>query len=264
VSAVEAPGNLAPEEFWEDEYYRGLELPVRPDPDYPYERCLMRALEQMAPATRGASVLELGCAPARWLVWYAERFGAHVTGLESSPKGVVLSRENLAAAAVSGEIREGDFFTAELGEFDLVLSLGFIEHFDDLSAAFARHVAFLKPGGKLVVGVPNFRGLIGSLQRWSNRDFLALHNQQAMEPRRYEQLASEHGLASDATRYVDGIDPDLVKVSRLSVRLALMPLRVWRMFGLSERINGPLISSYLVMTFVRQFPDAGDASSIVT
>ena len=97
---VEGPTNLATKNFWEEDYYRGIEIPARPDPDFTFERCLARTLEEVAPVKPGTRVLELGCAPARWLLWYAERFGAKVTGLESSPKGVQLSRENLAAAGV--------------------------------------------------------------------------------------------------------------------------------------------------------------------
>lgn len=248
---VEVPANLAPREFWEEDYYHGLRLPVRPDPDYPFERCMMRALEELAPVPAGAQVLELGCAPARWLIWYAERFGAVVTGLESSPKGVALSRENLATAGIGGEIHEGDFFTAETGEFDLVLSIGFIEHFNDVPAAFARHLTYLRPRGRMVVAMPNFRGLIGFLQRWADLDYLAMHNRRAMDTSLYRRLASEHGVSLDAVRYVGGIEPDMVRVSRLAPRLALMPLRVWRKFEASDHVNGPLISSYLVMTFTR-------------
>ena len=105
------PTNLATKNFWEEDYYRGIEIPARPDPDFPFERCLARTLEDLAPVKPGARVLEVGCAPARWLLWYAERFGANVTGLESSPKGVQLSRENLAAGGVDGEIVEADFFS---------------------------------------------------------------------------------------------------------------------------------------------------------
>lgn len=251
MPSVEAPANLASQEFWEEDYYRGLKLPVRPELSYPFERCLMRTFEAHVPVASGARVLEIGCAPARWLVWYAERFDAQVTGLESSPRGVLLSRDNLSAAGVSGEIFEGDLFTAELGKFDLVFSIGVIEHFDDIPAAFARHAAFVDEGGILVVGMPNFRGLIGLLQRWADRDYLVLHNQTAMDPRRYPKLAQDNGLRLNEAHYIDGIDPDMVSVSRLSARLALMPLRALRMLRLSDHVNGRLISSYLVMAFAR-------------
>jgi len=250
---VQGPANLATNQFWEDDYYRGIEIPARPDPNFPYERCLAGALEELAPVSRDATVLEVGCAPARWLVWYAERFGARVTGIEYSPKGAELSRANLAAVGVSGEIREGDFFSGEfgLGEFDLVVSLGFIEHFDDIAAAFDRHVAFVAPGGRLVIGMPNFRGLIGFLQRWGDPDYLKLHNQRAMDPDLYAAFADANGMSLDAVRYINGPDPVMLRVTRRSAHVAVLPLAFWRKLRLSDRINNRLISSYLVVTFTR-------------
>jgi SAM-dependent methyltransferase len=211
----------------------------------------MRSLEELAPVVQGTRVLELGCAPARWLVWYAERFGALSVGLESSSMGASISRRNLVAAGVPGEIHEGDLLTADLGTFELVLSLGVIEHFTDVRAAFAQHAAFVKRGGRLVLGMPNFRGLTGFFQRWADPEQLALHNQAAMDVRLYEGLAAKHGLRMDAVRYVDGIDPDLIKVSRLSARLVLMPFRALRMLRLSDHLNAPMVSSYLVVRFAR-------------
>ena len=248
-----APTNLAKRDFWEEDYYRGIDLPARPDPNYPYERCLMRTLEELAPVSAGARVLEVGCAPARWLVWYAERFGARVTGLEYSAKGAALSRANLSAGGVDGEIIEGDFISQDvvLDQFDLVLSLGVIEHFDDVPAAFARHAMLVDKGGKLVLGVPNFRGLIGIFQRWADREYLALHNQRAMAPQLYKEIVASHGLRLERVRYFDGIDPDMVRATRVSARVALMPLRLWRKLKMSDHVNGRFISAYVVLTFTR-------------
>ena len=250
---VQEPTNLATNQFWEDDYYRGIEIPSRPDPDFPYERCLARALEELAPIQPNGTVLEVGCAPARWLVWYAERFGVRVTGIEYSPKGAELSRANLAAAGVSGEICQGNFFAGELdlGEFDAVVSLGFIEHFEDIAAAFSRHVDFVAPGGRLVIGMPNFRGLIGLLQRWADPDYLELHNREAMDTRLYAGLAVANGMSLDAVRYIDGQDPAMLRVTRRSAHLIVLPLALLRRVEVSDRINGRLISSYLVLTFTR-------------
>jgi SAM-dependent methyltransferase len=251
---VEGPTNLASKDFWEDDYYRGIEIPARPDPGFPYERCLAGALEDLAPVARGERVLEVGCSPGRWLLWYAERFGAAVTGVEYSAAGVRLSRDNLAAAGVDGEIYEADFFSRELrlGRFGLVLSLGFIEHFDDISVAFARHADFVADGGRIAIGMPNFRGLTGFLQAWGDHGYLDIHNQRAMNPDLYRQIAGDHGMHLDAVRYLDGTDPAMIRATRRSVHAALLPLRTWRRLRLSDRVNHRLISSYLLLTFTQR------------
>src|SRR5215213_6559543 len=127
---MESPRNLAPSQFWDDDYLAGIDLPERPSPDYPYERALSAALAEHAPVAAGQTVLEIGCAPGRWLVWYGERFGAEVHGLERSTKGAVMTRANLDAAGLTGSVVEGDFFEEQpdLDPVDLVVSFGFIEH----------------------------------------------------------------------------------------------------------------------------------------
>src|SRR5262249_20452721 len=57
-----------------------------------------------------------------------------------------------------------DFFSEDFrnkyrGQFDLVLSRGFIEHFTDVQAVVDRHLDLLVPGGQLLISVPNLRGL---------------------------------------------------------------------------------------------------------
>ena len=52
---TEAPTNLMPEEFWDDEYYGDPDLPLAPSDSFSYERALAAALADMAPVTAGGS-----------------------------------------------------------------------------------------------------------------------------------------------------------------------------------------------------------------
>jgi SAM-dependent methyltransferase len=238
--------NLAEKTFWEDEYFGDVSLPARPDPNMPFERCLAHDLAAHACVEPASKVLEIGCAPAKWLVFYAERFGATVEGIEYSAKGVELSRMNMSAAGVEGTVHEADFFEFEPKPFDLVLSLGFIEHFDDVDRAFAQHVKFVGPRGRLAIGVPNYRGLNRVLQRWSDPAHLRLHNADAMEPSLYRRLAASHGLEVVHLGYLGGFDPIIVKLGRRSARPAIMLEAFYRRLRLADRLNHRLLSSYLL------------------
>jgi len=243
--------NLADEEFWAEDYLAGVELPARPDPTIAFERCLAAALERFAPVTAGAHVIEFGCAPAKWLVFYAERFGAQVSGIEYTEHGVALSRANLAATAIRGAIHHADVFTLAPAEHDLVLSLGFIEHFTDLEGAFARHVEFLAPRGLLVVGVPNYVGLLGAVQRWTDPAHLALHNLAAMQPDLYARLAERHGLIVRSQRHLGGPDPVIIRLGRRRGRLVTSPLGIVRRPRAMDRVNHRWLSSYLLTVLQR-------------
>jgi SAM-dependent methyltransferase len=243
--------NRVEKPFWEDEYLANVPIPARPDEDMAFERCLARALAEHAPVPAGARVLEVGCAPGKWLVFYAERFGASVVGVEYTDKGAELTRANFAATGIPGEVVQGDFFALPSEPFDLVLSLGFIEHFDDLDATFARHLDFVAPGGRLAIGVPNYRGLNRMLQRWSDPEHLALHNLEAMRPGRYRDYAASHGLTLEHLGHLGGPDPIIIKIGRRSTLLVTLLEGRLRRLAVAERLDHPWLSSYLLAVFRR-------------
>jgi SAM-dependent methyltransferase len=246
------PGDLAEQAFWDEEYLADVPLPSRPDMSMPFERCVARELSRHAPVERGASVLEVGCAPAKWLVFYAERFGARVSGVESSAKGAELSRANLRLSSMEGEIRHADFFALEAAPADLVLSLGFIEHFDDLERAFARHLEFVGPRGRLVIGVPNCRGVNGMLQRRADPAHLRLHNLEAMQPSLYRRLAAESGLHVDHLGYLGGFDPVIIKLGHRGAASAIVLLEsLYRRLRVADHLNHRWLSSYLLAVLSR-------------
>jgi SAM-dependent methyltransferase len=245
------PVNLVDRSFWEQDYFGGERVPSRPDCSLPFERCLARALVRHAPVSRGATVLEAGCAPGKWLVFYAERFGARVVGIEYSPHGAELARANLRECGVDGAILEADFFAEEARPVDLVLSLGFVEHFDDLETVFACHLDWVAPGGRLVIGVPNYRGVNRLVQLWADPAHLALHNLDAMRPAWYYAMADRHGLDLEHLCYLGGFDPIIIKVTRRSAFLWTVVEGRYRRLHAADRIDHPLLSSYLLGVFRR-------------
>jgi SAM-dependent methyltransferase len=244
---------LVDPEFWDEEYFwAGERPPLRPDPALPFDRTLIRAFAEHARPAAGEEVVELGCAPAKWLVHLGETYGARVEGIEYTEKGAEFSRANLAACGVEGTIHHGDVFTIDAQPRDLALSLGFIEHFDDLDAVFARHLDFVRPGGRLVVGVPNFTGINGALQARADRAYLDLHNRDAMRPALYRRLASLHGLQIEFLDNIGGPDPVIVKTEgdRLATFAVLAESRLRRL-KLTERLDHRLWSSYLLAVLRR-------------
>jgi SAM-dependent methyltransferase len=240
-------GALTDQQFWEEEYiWTDVQLPARPDPAFSFDRALIDAFARHAAPVAGESVLEIGCAPAKWLVHLAERHCARVQGVEYSPKGADVSRENLAACNVEGIIHTADFFAFESEPVDMVVSLGFIEHFDDTADVFARHVNLVRPGGRLVIGVPNFRGVNGLLQRLGDAPYLALHNRAAMKPALHRELAARHGLTELFLGHIGGPDPVIVRSRHAPVTALVLAGRRVRRLRFTEGVNHRWLSSYLL------------------
>jgi SAM-dependent methyltransferase len=252
--------NLADKQFWENDFYWArVSVPCRPEPTMPFDRAVAAELDAHAAVERAESVIEIGCAPAKWLLFYAERFGASVSGVEYTEKGAALSRANLESAGIDGVIHEADFFALPPDPHDLVLSLGFIEHFDDLAGTFARHVEFVRPGGRLALGVPNFRGVNRVAQWLADPDYLRLHNLSAMSPDLFRRLAQDHDLGLEHLAYFGGFDPALIAPSPTRPVAARLPAKAlifgglaYRRLPVSDRLQHPLFSSYLLGVFRRR------------
>jgi len=246
-----SPREFASEAFWEDTYLGDVVLPCRVRSEMPIERCLMRELERYAAVTRGAHVLEVGCAPGRWMVFYAERFGANVDGVEYAEGAAALTERNLEACGVAGQVHHADFWEFRAPErYDLVLSLGFIEHFENPEAAFRRHAELIAPGGRLALGVPNFRGVTRVLQKWFDPAWLTLHNPAAVRGDIFLASAPALGLSLLTDRYLGGFDPDMIS-TRKRGRPFLAPFWHLRHRGLGDRLNASWLSSYRLLVFER-------------
>lgn len=132
----------------------------------------------------GSAFMELGFAPGMLLAWAAQKRGAEVSGIDYSKSGVAAARALFQRLGISGDLRCEDAFRTSFASnsFDCVFSVGLIEHFDDPRPIVAKHVELAKPGGAIVILVPNYGGLSGRVQSWLDPEDIALHNLAIMRP----------------------------------------------------------------------------------
>lgn len=191
------PEDLAGREYWDGLWEEG-ELPRPVDPRGPglnnyvarrFHRYFDRHFRELGLGD-GARLLEVGCARSAWLPYFRREFGFRVAGLDYSEIGCRQARAVLARAGVEGEIVLGDLFDPPdriLGAFDVVVSFGVVEHFDDTAAALRAMARLLRPEGLLFVNIPNLAGVLGPLQRLLHRETYELH-----VPMDREALARAH------------------------------------------------------------------------
>ena len=246
--------DLTDEQFWDD-YWRAVRVPTQIDLSVPFNRCLDSFFApHLLGLPAGSAMFEIGCAPGRWLAHFSKKYGLSVGGLDYSPLGVQKTRENLKALGVEAGVQQADFFKYEAGKkYDLVYSLGFIEHFDDVDGVVRRHLAMVKDGGLLILGIPNFQGIYKPIQALYWQGCLDKHNLSIMRADFFPHLAERLGLELLDCRYVGGFDPTLfVKPPKLglarnlAIRLPLVVLRHLRQPALFDRFNSPLYSSYIM------------------
>lgn len=127
----------------------------------------------------GARFIEVGGYPGVNSVFFKKKLGYQTTLLDFHLDLDFLHavEEKNGVPAGSTKVIDSDFFSYEGdAEYDVVFSAGFIEHFDDTLDVLRRHVDLLAPGGKLLVTLPNFRGLNGWVQYFFDRENYRAHN----------------------------------------------------------------------------------------
>ena len=117
---------------------------------------------------KGERLIEVGCGGSLWLPYFASRFNMEITGIDYSPTGCNRAREILKRLNIHGEIIETDLFrppSEMVDAFDVLVSLGVVEHFSDPSACICACGKFLRLGGKMITVIPNMTGLVGKVQK---------------------------------------------------------------------------------------------------
>jgi SAM-dependent methyltransferase len=261
MTTTKSDERLTTEAFW-DEMWEACHLPVVPVRSRSYDRCFMNVFEQHLRLTPTHRFFEVGAAPGKWMAYFHRQFGCRVAGCEYSPRGIEVLRQNLALLDVPGEVYEGDFLTMSFpNTFDVVLSLGFIEHFADPMEVVKRQVDLLSPGGLLVLEVPNMRGL----NRWlQNDDLLRRHNLGTMSIRFFRTVAERFALDGRFLRYVGGFEPaniDLRGKSRWHWAIYVAAAR-FRRLPVVGGIDSRWWSGFLMGVFQKRSPTGPNDSPL--
>lgn len=126
----------------------------------------------------GTKLLEIGCAGSPWLPYFAREFGFNVAGLDYSEIGCNQARAILEKEKVEGEIIQADFFSppeSMLEFYDVLVSFGVVEHFENTTDCLIPFLRFLKPGGIIITVIPNIVGFLGIIQKIINKPVYDIH-----------------------------------------------------------------------------------------
>lgn len=129
-----------------------------------YDDCVELFLDWIHPLTlrdfAGRSVLDAGCGPGHHLNVVAPHAG-RVVGVDLNTAEI--ARRNTQAHA-NVTVLEDDIGAMKLGElFDIVYSVGVVQHTDDPTATVRNLEAHVRPGGHLILWVYSHEG------NWLNR-----------------------------------------------------------------------------------------------
>jgi SAM-dependent methyltransferase len=162
-------------------YWRNKKLIKKVPRKYYYRDFIDNAIKHLKP---GSKCIEIGGFPGYFSIYFKKfhKFNPVLIDYYIDKKIFfeILKFNGLKAQDI--KYIEGDvFLSAPDKKYDLVYSMGFIEHFDNLRDTLLTHLKYLKPGGILLISLPNFRGVNGLLQRIFDPEMLSIHNLKIMD-----------------------------------------------------------------------------------
>lgn len=194
---------------------------VLPDPGRPCDQRILALFERYTSLTVGSHVLEVGCGRSPWLPVLALHMGCVVVGVDIEPFAADLARANLIGAGAQGDIHCRDAFALEenqdlVGRFDLVYSMGVMEHYDDPISRLRVLARYLRPGGRILTTVPNLGGVNWLLQRLADLERLEMHV--IYDSKQLARVHEASGFETIAAGYVGFYDGYLTAAGRRTGR----------------------------------------------
>ena len=195
---------------------------------------LLEILVRFLPSNATARVLELGCAPGRWLGWARTRLGVTGIGIELDQRGAELTKQLYKFLLL---IR-GDAACLPLADecCDATFSIGLLEHFDDPRPILLESGRVLRDRGICITAMPNIAA--GTFHRWHwetfQKRFLAAHHPYTLAE--LEQTVSSAGFEIIHAEHNGIYIPHLQRV------MGRLPFR-----GLLRRLEHPLMAANLVV-----------------
>ncbi len=245
--------DLTDRKFWAGYWESKKDLAFKVPEHYTFYRLLRKIVKERSIT----SAIELGGFPGYYAIFLLKYLGVTATLFDFFVHEPVL-HEVLAANQLTRQeigVIEGDLFTAEpIQQYDLVLSCGLIEHFQDTKDIIARHLNFLKPGGTLFITLPNFTGINGWVQRSFDPDNYSKHNISSMNPELLVRLSHELGLKEIKAYYYGGFSVWLENRAQQRKTVKALVNTIWLTGKIATKIipvESRLLSPYIVLTAIK-------------
>jgi SAM-dependent methyltransferase len=179
----------------------------------------------------GSRILEVGAGGSHTLGALAARLDCHAIGIEPDEDGIRKTIDLANDGAV--KMIRGDGFCLPFPDelFDVVYSLGLVEHFEykDTEALIGEHFRVCRPGGTVIVGVPNLLNLPHSLRKAHLGKRYEYFPERSFTPWKLRKMLAKSGLKSITLDGLNslwglGMSPTGWRIVTILKRLGIEPL----------------------------------------
>jgi 2-polyprenyl-3-methyl-5-hydroxy-6-metoxy-1,4-benzoquinol methylase len=167
---------LSTKEYWDD-VLREANLPLKVHKKQYSPWLINSFIKDSVLSGRYKSLMEIGSGSSAWLPFLAEEYNLLVSGLDYSEIGCKICEENLKIQGIRfEEIICKDVFKWDSGKkYDIIISFGVIEHFENPEDILKIIHDHLSDDGLIVTIVPNLLGISGKLTKLFLPDVYQIH-----------------------------------------------------------------------------------------
>ncbi len=235
-------GDAAGKEYWDSIWEELPPVERYEGPVYEQHPVLSRFLSNAG----GGDAIEIGCGTGSYKIYINKEFGYRIDGLDYSDNMEYVRVNLLHNGIHDSELFNADFFKfVPTKKYDLVLSGGFAEHFDDHELVVRRHAEWAKPGGLVVIIVPNLTHIHRLLCGWFAPELLRVHRFPLMRRDVMRQTLANAGLRVLHCEYHKTFRPTykLPGVINFAFKVVQRLLQACRLDDLGNRFGSPYLIS---------------------
>lgn|GEM_PF-2265891 len=143
----------------------------------------------------GGSFIEIGCSPGYVSAVICSNVRLVPYGIDFSPMAYLYLESMRRVGYLNATLYKGDIGTFRIDKcFDVVGSVGLVEHFTDPFEILDHHYRLTKPGGIVFVIIPNFRYVQWLYHFIFNRADLSFHYLETMKLEVFVKFSNNKGL----------------------------------------------------------------------
>jgi len=246
--------NLTDRAFWKSFWESRIGLIFYLKPNYIFGNILADLIAKKNLKT----AVELGGFPGYYAIYLKKYQHLETTLFDYFIHEGLIDQLLVANGLQHGDINiiEADLFEYKTKTlYDLVLSFGLIEHFNDTKSIIESHLQFLKPGGVLFITLPNFKSVNGWVQRKFDRENYDKHNISSMDPPMLSEYCRQLGLTEVESYYHGKFSVWLENKAQQSPFAKLLVKAIWVVGKIITKIvpiESKALSPYIVLKAVKQ------------
>ena len=237
---------LTTRQFWLNYWESKTGLVFKVSEQYPF----IKLIAQIAQQNQAKTLLEIGGFPGYFSVWTQLNLGLKATLLDYVVHLPILNQLEQANGLPVNTIGviETDLFTYQSTQkYDLVVSNGLIEHFQNTTEIIQKHAEQLADGGVLLITLPNFKSLNGWFQQQFDPENYAKHHIACMDLALLSNIAQQLGLRNIKVQYNGGFmlwfenEEQRPFLGKLLKKIIWLPLKIISKFIPENKYLSPYI-----------------------